>query len=196
MRPYAILVIVPLLGPCLGSETRFSMRARGAAKLPDGWTAVAPPRDTTGLYEVAECVSPFASGWAVALSRDSSTLVISRDPSWHDADTAFVDGGRLVSADGGEFGGDVVWEPESGERQRVASMNLRTFVPTARGLMGLEGLAHMTYNQGHLVRFERGGTGTWTVTPLLDLGAAPHAYAATTGDTLLVATTAALLLVM
>lgn len=161
------------------------------AAVPSDWVAIPAPQPET---EAANCANWARDAWNVMLSRDSNALLI-QPARYEYADTARVDGGTLTSMNRGEFGGEVYWEPENGPRQRIAQINLVAFVPTATGLLGLAGLAHMSVNEGRLVSFARAANGSWSVAALNDLGAAPQAFTLLPGDTILVVVSGALVAV-
>ena len=62
------------------------------------------------------------------------------------------------------------------------------FLATDRGLLALEGLAHMGTNRGQLIQISRGKDGPWKSKPLVDLGDAPAAAAQDKDGNLLVVT--------
>jgi hypothetical protein len=166
-------------------------RAEAQAVIPGGWIAVAPP---TGEEE-QRCANWARDEWSVALSEDSTHLLIR--PAGRDTavESVLTPTGRLISFDHGEFGGEVWWEPSSGPRQLVAKENLRRFVQTTTGIWGLAGLAHLTFNSGQLIKFEPTRTG-WRAVRSASLGAAPRTFLRLGGDTLLVATFGPLLKVV
>lgn len=152
------------------------------AAVPSGWILVQPPLPGT---EGARCANWAQDEWEVALSRDSNALLI--QPAAHRyTDTLQVSGGILTSVNRGEFGGKVFWEPSDGPRQQIAEMNLVAFVPTSTGIFALAGLAHLSTNEGRLLRFVHSTAGSWSVMPVADLGAAPRAFALLPHDTILV----------
>jgi hypothetical protein len=156
---------------------------RSYAKLPADWKIAAPPVNALNL---ARCVTSARERYEVALSRDSSILIISPDSALRRrADTLKVDGGRLIGFDGGEFGGRISWQPDSGGEQGVASVNPHALIQLRDTVWALTGLAHLTSNKGQLIRLDRVGTG-WRVGETIDLGAAPEAIVRLPGDTLLV----------
>jgi len=181
-------VVLPLLVADLACGGQSAVTSPAA--VPSGWVSIPAPQPET---EAANCANWARDAWNVTLSPDSSALLI-QPARYEYADTVRVDGGTLTSVNRGEFGGEVYWEPTSGPRQRIAQMNLVAFVPTATKLLGLAGLAHMSMNEGRLVTFERAAGGSWSVTSLTDLGAAPQAFTLLR-DTILVVVSGALIAV-
>jgi len=165
---------------------------RSNARPPTGWKIVAPPVDES---TVATCMTSTRRPYRVALSRDSSILIISPDSALQRlADTLRVDGGRLIAFDGGEFGGRISWQPDSGAEQRVASVNSRALIQIRDTVWALAGLAHLTSNKGELIRLERVANG-WQIGETRNLGAAPQAIVRLPSDTLLVLAVGRLVLI-
>ncbi len=185
MRLVSLALLVLTVAACQ------AQRRTTPADIPAGWLPSAPPQPET---EAASCANWARDSWTVALSPDSTMLQIRPGESRY-VDTATVRSGRLTSENRGEFGGDVWWEPTNGRRQRIAQINLVAFAPTRAALMGLAGLAHLSINEGRLVRFDQASNGDWSVRTVLDLGAAPEAFTTLADDTLLVVTSGALLTV-
>jgi hypothetical protein len=153
-----------------------------SASIPAGWTATQPARPES---EAAMCANLATEEWGVSLTRDSTALVVRPVTAPRFGDTTNVAGGRLIAEDLGEFGGDVWWHPDVGPRKHVARVNLHAFIQARDTVWGLTGLAHMSFNDGQLVRFDRIG-GQWRMTTVVDLGAAPVAMTPLAGGSILV----------
>lgn len=124
--------------------------------------------------------------YQVALSADSSTLIVTRHAAARRrGDTLVVEGGRLIGFDGGEFGGSIQWMADAGTDQMIAPLNLHSFVRMKDTVWALTGLAHLTSNRGQLIRLDRTGE-VWRVSETVDLGAAPRAVIRLPDDTLLI----------
>ena len=158
------------------------------AAVPNGWVSIPPPKPAT---DAANCANWAPDAWSVALSSDSTSILI-LPAHYRDVDTVRLADGNLTSVNQGEFGGHVYWEPTNGPRQQVAELNLVAFVPTADYVLGIAGLAHLSMNEGQLVAFRRNANRSWSVAKLKDLGAAPEAFTKLGGDTILIALSGAL----
>jgi hypothetical protein len=131
------------------------------------------------------CANSATEEWGVSMTPDSTALVVRPAGEPRFGDTTNVAGGRLIAEELGEFGGDVWWYPDVGPRRHVAQANLHAFIQARDTLWGLTGVAHLTLNDGQLVRFDRIGE-RWRMTPVVDLGAAPVVMTPLPGDSLLV----------
>ena len=78
------------------------------ATLPPGWIATAPPVRGS---EQERCANVADDEWTVNLSSDRDVLRIAPAATDRSTQVIEIEGGRLVSEDHGEFGGDVWWEP-------------------------------------------------------------------------------------
>lgn len=150
-----------------------SSHSRRTGRCSERGLAISPPALGS---EQATCANWARDEWAVELSPDASVVLIKAATRQPHSAAIEVDGGRLVSHNRGEFGGEVWWEPASGGRHRVVTMNLVAFVRTPEGLFGLTGLAHRGSNTGSVVRFWRQASDAWSVESVLDLGGAPKVF--------------------
>jgi hypothetical protein len=157
-------------------------RSDTVVNIPAGWVATRPPLPES---DGAMCANAAMDVWSVRLSPDSDAVVILPAGAERMADTVRVDGGQLIGTNHGEFGGDVLWYPLGGSPVRVAQANLHHFVEIRDTIWGLIGLAHLSLNEGQLVRFDRTASG-WQMTPVRDLAAAPEAFVRLPHDSLLV----------
>jgi hypothetical protein len=165
---------------------------RSYATPPTDWKIIATPVDE---LTVTRCMTPTRHPYRVVLSRDSSTLFISPDSAFQRrADTLRVNGGRLIAFDGGEFGGRISWQPDSGVEQPVASVNSRALIQIKDTVWALAGLAHLTTDRGELIRLERVANG-WRIGETRDLGAAPQGIIRLPSDTMLVLASRRLILI-
>jgi hypothetical protein len=172
----------------LGSRSvRASTPPTDTLSVPVGWSSVPPPAPES---EEARCANWSREAWKV--SADGKKLLILADSGEKSADTVAVPGGKLTSIDHGEFGGQVWWEPTDGRRTKIAETNLLAFASTEAGLFGLAGLAHLSINEGELVRFDRVSAGTWRIQHVSDLHGAPYAFTILPNRRILVVTSGAL----
>ena len=104
-----------------------------------------------------------------------------------------VEDGWLVGLDAGEFGGGLWWfNSDGGDGKLLSNDRVVGFAEGPKGVLVLTGIAHLGVDHGEVL-LVKGGAGVGrSVEPLADLGAAPRAFVAETGDSLLVMTTRAL----
>jgi hypothetical protein len=165
--------------------------SQASATLPPDWISTRPPDEGS---EQALCANWADDEWTVEASSDGAGLSITPAGKHRDQHVD-IQGGRLVAENRGEFGGDVWWEPAAGQRQAVAKTNLVAFIPTRAGLFGLTGLAHLLYDAGAVVRFDYRPDRVWEMHEVLNLTAAPFAFAVRRDGTVLVVLTGKLALV-
>ena len=107
---------------------------------------------------------------------------------------AKVEDGWIVGFNAGEFGGGLWWfSPDGRHRSRISKEQVCGFVRSAKGLLALEGLLHLSFDTGHVIRITRGGNGRWGSEQLVDLGQAPSAATRVDDGSLIVVTTDRLL---
>jgi hypothetical protein len=90
---------------------------------------------------------------------------------------ARVDDGWLVGFNHGEFGAALYWFSTDGNRNyKISDHQVVDFVPTADGILAVEGLAHMGTSRGSLIRIAcvKGET-QWKAKRLTELPFAPYA---------------------
>jgi HEAT repeat protein len=85
-----------------------------------------------------------------------------------------VDGGYLVGADHGEFGGSISFIDEGGNSHVVADENTQEIYKTAEGVMSVGGLAHMGANSGFIFKLRKAGDQRWTAEKWRALPGAPR----------------------
>jgi hypothetical protein len=171
---------------------------RGSAAIPDGWTSVSPPIDGT---EAARCANYARDEWAVSLSADGDSLLISA-PTLGPADTLLVERDLLAGDDHGEFGGAIWHQVSTTSRDTIEISgrdtsgfyvnNLRGFVRRSHEVYAVVGLGHLGLRQGELLYLYRSPAG-WKGRSILQLKSAPQALAKVAADTLLVVTSDSLL---
>jgi HEAT repeat protein len=84
-----------------------------------------------------------------------------------------VEGGWLLGADRGEWGGELVFVGAHGE-QTIVSGNIRQLGRLGSRIIALGGLAHLTLNRGLVYELARDGRGKWSARPWRVLPGAPH----------------------
>lgn len=176
------------LGPILFAVACSSLGSPPPTHGPEGWVAIAPA--DTGHTEARWCEYWAANKWQAKLSNDSARLLLMPAPRWSSTTMLPLPNGRLEGWDGGEFGGGIFWRAESGVRDTVSKENLFAFVTVSGRILALVGLSHMQTNYGKLLELDT-VDGRWHATELADLGAVPTAYSKLQGDSLLIATSAA-----
>jgi hypothetical protein len=102
--------------------------------------------------------------------------------------------GWIVGFNAGEFGAGLWWfAPDGKSRYQISHDYVCGFVQTSKGLLALEGLAHMGSDRGELIGVNRGAQGQWQIDPFVDLGNAPEASTRDKDWSLIVVTTERLL---
>jgi hypothetical protein len=88
---------------------------------------------------------------------------------------AKVADGWIVAFNAGEFGAGLWWfSPDGKRRYKISQDQVCGFLATERGLLALEGLAHLSINTGQLIQISSGKDGLWKPRRLVDLGNAPQ----------------------
>jgi hypothetical protein len=84
-----------------------------------------------------------------------------------------VEGGWLVGADRGEWGGELVFVAEDGSRQTILDQNVEDIYQLDSRLVAVTGLAHMFVNEAMLYEVSRDAEGKWSARPWRALPSAP-----------------------
>ena len=107
---------------------------------------------------------------------------------------ARAEDGWIVGFNAGEFGAGLWWFSRDGKRrQKISHDNVIDLIPTASGLLAIEGLAHGGISRGKIVRLSRKKDGGWVTDPFLDLGHGPQVATTDADGSLVIATTNRLL---
>lgn len=103
---------------------------------------------------------------------------------------AKVPDGWIIAFNAGEFGGGLWWYgPDGQSRYMISHHRVQGFVQTDQGLLALEGLAHLVFDQGEISRISRGANGKWISERVVNLGSAPDAATRDKDGSLIVVTT-------
>ncbi len=140
----------------------------------------------------AECASRGASGdWSVRPQEGRVVAVartrrVSQEPTLPVPGTVEFSGRRAVlerpdgvwlGIDRTELGGGLWWLARSGAPpERVSHENVRDIVLVDGRVTALSGLAFIGWDQGALLQPERSEDGSWRLTRIVPLGAAPQAH--------------------
>jgi hypothetical protein len=161
--------------------------------VPPGWIAVDPPADDS---PAAWCANSARDEWNVALTADSSALLLSEHGGERLSDTVAVADGLIVGSDMGEFGGAIWWSGSDGRTDtlrvegrgstRFVADNLHGFVRRQGGLYALVGLAHLSIDVGELLYLSRDGAGRWHAKHVMTLSGSPSVYTLIGTDSALV----------
>jgi hypothetical protein len=91
--------------------------------------------------------------------------------------------GWIVGFDAGEWGGGLYWfSPDGKEHYQITpphpvgwldAENVRDILPDGNSYLVAQGLAHLSLDQGKVVRLTRQGKGRWIAKRVADLGSAP-----------------------
>lgn len=159
--------------------------------LPEGWISVKNPPAA-----LLRCGSFSHQVWGVAV-RDGS-VQIERDFEWYRGSgptipfelsglhflgrrhTLALPGGFVVGTDLGEEGGWLSWVGASGMPiQQLASENVHGLIQRGKEVLALQGLMHLSINQGTARWLGPTPRGRWKVTGAAKLDSAPQTFVAT-----------------
>lgn len=85
-----------------------------------------------------------------------------------------VDDGWLIGFNQGEFGRALYWFDHSGQsRYKISNHQVVAFFPSSDGILGIEGLAHLSSSHGSIIRLAR--SHRWQAEKLTLLPEAPYA---------------------
>ena len=97
-----------------------------------------------------------------------------------------VDGGWLAGSDRGEWGGELMFLPDSGKPYRVMDGNIVDIDRLGGRIVATLGIAHMFLNEGQVVELALGQDARWTSRPWRQLPGAPGSVSLVEGDQLLI----------
>ncbi|KIA96235.1 hypothetical protein OC25_03930 [Pedobacter kyungheensis] len=104
-----------------------------------------------------------------------------------------VDDGYLVGFNNGEFGGSLNWFSTDGKvHYLIGRFNLQQFISRDGKVYAIQGLSHMSTNEGTILQIEK-KAGKWTARDYLRLPSAPRAITIDRKNRFLIATASALL---
>jgi hypothetical protein len=107
-----------------------------------------------------------------------------------------VSDGWLVGYNAGEWGGSLWWYAAEGQqRYKISDDQIVQFLPTTQGLYALEGVAHMSISRGKVVQLQQNAQGRWISVRFVDLGKSPEVGLVEGDGSLLISTTANLVLI-
>ncbi|HLJ57963.1 MAG TPA: hypothetical protein VKT77_23190 [Chthonomonadaceae bacterium] len=105
-----------------------------------------------------------------------------------------VDDGWLIGSDAGEWGGELAWYSADGKRTYpIIRGNIHCVQRTKLGVVAVRGLAHLTMNDGDLLRLRRARTDRWIAESIVDLKSAPYAMTTERDGSLIIVTSRTLL---
>jgi len=85
-----------------------------------------------------------------------------------------VDDGWLIGFNHGEFGAALYWFDRTGQSHyKISDHQIVAFFPVSDGVMAIEGLAHLDYSYGSIIRIAKGAQ--WQAEKLTLLPEAPYA---------------------
>ncbi len=85
-------------------------------------------------------------------------------------------GGKLIGHDRGEWGGELYWLADDGEKQIIIDDNINALFPIQDGAVVLSGLSHLFMSSGRAYRVTR-KQGEWTVEDIGEFPGATYQYA-------------------
>jgi hypothetical protein len=99
-----------------------------------------------------------------------------------------VDDGWLVGFNEGEFGAALYWFSGSGETNyKISDDQVVSFTSAARGIIAIQGLAHLSMSEGSVIRIVRDpNTKRWRSTTIRKLSQAPEAFVHLADGTLVI----------
>jgi hypothetical protein len=99
-----------------------------------------------------------------------------------------IDGGWLAGADRGEWGGELMWLGDDGDRRKVFDGNIENLYRLGEHTIAVSGLAHLSSNSGVLLKVSRDTGRNWRASPWRILPGAPRSSGMTPDGELLVNT--------
>lgn len=99
-----------------------------------------------------------------------------------------VEDGWLVGFNQGEFGGALYWFSRDGKHNyKVSDHQVVDFFSLPGGLHAIEGLAHILYSKGSVVRIARSQSNArWQATTITELAFAPYAVSVSRDNSMLI----------
>jgi HEAT repeat protein len=97
-----------------------------------------------------------------------------------------VDGGWLAGSNRGEWGGELMFLPDSGKPYRVMDGNIVDIHRLGGRIVATFGIAHLFLNQGQVVELALGQDARWISRPWRNLPGAPLSVSLVEGDQLLI----------
>jgi HEAT repeat protein len=85
--------------------------------------------------------------------------------------------GALIGSNMGEFGGELGWQPASGQAQTLIKDNVVAMQPADGGAIVLFGLTHMGLAHGYAVHVSQRGDGAWSLSEVARLPSSGDALA-------------------
>jgi hypothetical protein len=187
------------------------------AKFPtslEKWIAVDPPQEGTDAGVVAN--NDTEHEWVVTIRNGHPHVELHKDSADAPAPLPFkiakgmaadglagrrfsakVNDGWIVAFNAGEFGAGLWWfSPDGSRRDKISKARVKGFIETDNRLLALEGLAHLGWSRGRIIRLVQDPKGRWRSEDLVDLQHAPIVAAKRPDGSLLVATTDRLLRVV
>ncbi len=159
--------------------------------LPAGWKVVRPARYMSTQWQ---CLNQHLTPYRVSIDSSGNRLTFMVATEDNAVDSVVLPGGKLVSHNMGEFGGNVTWQPAGGTSTPILSGNPVHFEVRNDTVLVFDGLAHGSMNYGYLLVLTH-RRNSWRVDTLGSLGFAPAAVTRSSPSSYLVAAADALLLV-
>ncbi len=102
--------------------------------------------------------------------------------------------GWLIGGNAGEFGGGLWFKPNDSSRtEKLLNENVLGIIATGNGVLILTGIAHLSWNHGTVFYIPTDAHSSRDVRMLVNLGAAPTAFARESDASLIVVTTKSVL---
>jgi hypothetical protein len=156
------------------------------AQLPGDWIRESPLTEPVAL----SCANRSRNEWHVEPRPDGSGVIPSPARSERTLRLELQDG--VISGwNSGEFGGGLRWRTTGGPEIEFFSGNPIAIEPHRNGPIVVEGIAHLSINQGRVAQFER-YQDAWRVSNAHELQGAPTAVLRPDAETLIVLTTTSL----
>ena len=201
----AIALSCLAIASCRPGDNRGAAASDASAKDLAKWVATDPPKPDSDRWRTANSSS---REWSVTLREgrpfaqfhnprvdDSAKLpftierAMAADGLAGDIYATKVGDGWIVGFNAGEFGAGLWWfSPDGKQRYKISQDQVCAFLETDRGLLALEGLAHLGLSRGQLIRISPGENGKWKSEPLADLKDEPGAATRDMDGSLLVVT--------
>ena len=155
-----------------------------AGELPLSWSVIEQPKSDDDW----QCANYSMLEWAV--SGDSAQgITISPYEDTPQIKISLPDG-DLIGSNFGEFGGSIEWvKHNSSKRVLIAKTNPVAFTQRGNDVYVAVGLAHLSQNDGNIIKLHRANNGSWQFSQILALVEAPSAATRVDDTTWVILTT-------
>jgi hypothetical protein len=189
-------------------QTNHSQNTQGASSVPDGW--IVYPNQEIGSSTL-QCANHARREWRVEQGENNVKIRLDTLSDhqaalpdvirFRDAEVGTkgyrsvqeVPDGWLIGLDVGEFGGGLWWFSSDGKsKEKLSAENIIGFTKTSIGVFAFTGLAHLSNDNGEVVKIVGVKNAPRKIETLVNLGSAPRAFITESNDSFLILTTKSL----